>query len=145
MRVLSRERWDRALLRKGLVPTPAVPVATTPVAAITPVTRVITIIPVITVAPMIPVVPMTTVVAMAPAKTAQFEDFRDPHVVLSLIFSEAFNRPGVSRGTWRGDGACPSTLTHLRLLTAELLISKFIDDKVPGSFDHRNCFQTAAL
>lgn len=102
MRVLSRARWDRALLRKGLVPTPAVPVATTPVAAITPVTRVITMIPVISVAPMIPVVPMPTVVAMAPAKTAQFEDFRDPHVVLSFIFSEAFNRPGVSRGTWCG-------------------------------------------
>lgn len=102
MRLLSRERWDRALLRKGLAPAPAVPVATTSVAAITPVTRVITIIAVIPVTLMIPVIPMTTVVAMAPAKTAQFEDFRDPHVVLSFIFSEAFNRPGVSRGTWCG-------------------------------------------
>jgi hypothetical protein len=93
MPVLSRERWDRALPRKGLAPAPAIPVATTPVAAITPITRVITIIPVISVAPMIPVIPMTTVVAMAPAKTAQFEDFRDPHVVLSFIFSEASTAP----------------------------------------------------
>ena len=59
----------------------------------------IPVVSVIPVTPMIPVTPITTVIAIAPAKTAKFEDLRDPHVVLSFVFSEAFNRPGVSRGT----------------------------------------------
>lgn len=87
MWALSHEPCDRTLQRKGLVPTPAIPGAATPVAAITPRTPMIAIIPVIPVVPMIPMAPIATVVAvaMAPAKTAKFEDFCDPHIVSSLF------------------------------------------------------------
>lgn len=98
-----------SLAAQGLVPTPAIPVAATPVAAITPRTPMITIIPVIPAAAMIPVGPITTVVAvaMASAKTAEFEDFRDSHIVLSFIFSWAFEPTGVSRGIRCGGPAPP--------------------------------------
>jgi hypothetical protein len=102
MWVLSHEPWDRAWLGKGLVPTPAIPVAATSVAAITPMITVIPVVSVIPVIPMIPVTPMTTVIAMATPKTTKFKNLRDPHAILSFIFSEAFNRPGVSKARmWR--------------------------------------------
>lgn len=69
------------LLRKGLVPTPAIPVAATAIAAITPITLMIMVAPA---ALMIPVSPTVTVVAVVPTKTTKFEDFGDPHIASSL-------------------------------------------------------------
>ena len=86
IRVLSQEPWDRAWLGKGLVPTPAIPVAATSVAAKTPMITEIPVVSVIPVIPMPPVTPITTVIAMATPKTTKFEDLRDPHVILSFIF-----------------------------------------------------------
>ncbi len=77
-------------MRKGLAPTPAIPVVATPMAAVTPITLMIVIIAVIPAALIIPVTPTVTVVAaaMVPTNTAKFENFRDPHIVrfLSSIF-----------------------------------------------------------
>jgi hypothetical protein len=86
MRVLSHEPWDRAWLGKGLVPTPAVPVAATSVAAKTPTITEIPVVSVIPVIAMTPVTPITTVITIATPKTTKFEDLRDPHVILSFIF-----------------------------------------------------------
>lgn len=128
MRALNHKPWYRSLRRKGLVPTPAISVAATPVAPITPITGTIAAIPVIPVAAMLPVAPVTTVVAVvtASARTAKFEDFRNPHIVLSSLLLRPQIDPACSQAPEVGGGASqlvccarPSALaSHLRLASA---------------------------
>jgi len=110
MRVLSHEPWDRAWLRKGLVPTPAIPVAATLVAAKAPMITEIPVVSVIPVIPVTPVTPITTVIAMATPKTTKFEDLHDPHVILLHLFLRPSTDPACRKGRDAATGTCLSVL-----------------------------------